>query len=360
MLLLSCGVPPTLNTSFASLVTSRAHHCTVALRDDDFLITGGVSAQGDVLPTAEILNSTRGESTIIPSLHIPRTHHSCIRLSSGEVALIGGIGADGKGVSVIDVFNPKTSSFSLSKSLLTPRAHHSVVLLANDVILVTGGLDEHGNVLNDAELIEANPISMTPLTSTMQFPRFHHQALALGDGRVLISGGGGSEESRVTAELYDPIEQRFSAPIQMGTERVIHTLTALNDGRVLAFSNGRGDVYSPDRFQFQPVPGNGGPGIREGHSATLLLGGQVLILGGGVPEDDEDLLGAPVLFNPADQSYRVLNGSDEMVNRADHTATRLSDGRVLVTGGRTLDVVATDDVIVFDPQQASFYFLPRL
>jgi hypothetical protein len=348
-----------MDTSFARLAISRAYHCAVTLNTNEILITGGISAQETVLATAEILNPTRGKSTRVPSSHIPRAHHSCLRLSNGVVLLIGGIGADGNGVSPIDAFDPDSGSFSFPLTLQTPRAHATAVLLANETILVTGGLDNNGNILNSAELIDLAASTVTVLPSTMHFPRMHHQALTLIGGSVLISGGAGSTDSRITAEVYDPAAQRFSAPIPMATERVIHTLTALTDGRALTFSNGRGEVYAHSRGQFQPVPGSGGPSIREGHSATRLQDGQVLILGGGVPEDDEDLLGAPVLYNPASATYQELPVSDALVNRADHTATRLPDGRVLVTGGRTLDAVATHDIVVFDPQQSSFHRLAQ-
>jgi RHS repeat-associated protein len=73
---------------------------------------------------------------------------------------------------------------------------------------------------------------------------------------------------------------------------------------------------------------------RQGHSATLLPDGRVLILGG------LDATGAPVTqpesFNPEHERFQLEPASAGLAGlmpRAHHSATVLSDGRLLITGG---------------------------
>jgi len=65
---------------------------------------------------------------------------------------------------------------------------------------------------------------------------------------------------------------------------------------------------------------------RHGHTATLLDGGKVLVVGG-----DGD--GTAEVFDASSSTSAVTGGLS--IPRFDHTATKLSDGRVLVIGGRS-------------------------
>src|SRR5439155_9866011 len=66
---------------------------------------------------------------------------------------------------------------------------------------------------------------------------------------------------------------------------------------------------------------------RQGHTATLLADGRVLIVGG---ENASGPVSEAELFDPALATFSVVANS--LVPRTDHAATLLTDGRVLVTG----------------------------
>ena len=87
---------------------------------------------------------------------------------------------------------------------------------------------------------------------------------------------------------------------------------------------------------------------RQGHTATLLNNGLVLIAGGsaaGIP------LATAELFDPVTQTFHPAGALHEA--RVDHTATLLGDGRVLIGGGRGSKGVV-GGVEIYDPQQSTF------
>ena len=95
---------------------------------------------------------------------------------------------------------------------------------------------------------------------------------------------------------------------------------------------------------------------RSGHAAVLLRDGKVLVVG-GVPAGGPLLPVATAsaeLFHPAANVF-VTTGSMTAARRGGHSATVLSDGRVLVCGGFDL---ASDpprsDAEIFDPRTGRF------
>jgi WD40 repeat protein len=63
--------------------------------------------------------------------------------------------------------------------------------------------------------------------------------------------------------------------------------------------------------------------VRIGHTATLLTDGKVLVAGGGSDTAE--------LFDPSNGTFTAIGKMSAA--RAYHTATLLADGKVLVTGG---------------------------
>ncbi|MBW1809117.1 MAG: hypothetical protein JRJ87_13055 [Deltaproteobacteria bacterium] len=105
---------------------------------------------------------------------------------------------------------------------------------------------------------------------------------------------------------------------------------------------------------------------RYGHSATLLDDGSVLIVGGirRYGQGVEEILTTAEVFDPVTGEHRIITGSDgnpiKMMapsGRAFHTATRLRDGRVLLTGGIGLvegKKSTLQSAELFDPFTGSF------
>ncbi|MEP7345849.1 MAG: kelch repeat-containing protein [Gemmatimonadaceae bacterium] len=84
---------------------------------------------------------------------------------------------------------------------------------------------------------------------------------------------------------------------------------------------------------------------RAAHSATLLSDGRVLIVGGL-----EGAAGSAELFDPTTRTFS-RTGSPR-VPRGAHTATLLPDGRVLIAGGYNGSYLASTEI--FDPAHGTF------
>lgn len=135
---------------------------------------------------------------------------------------------------------------------------------------------------------------------------------------------------------------RFVRTGDMTISREYHTATLLKDGRVLiagGFSDAlnmpitqsylkSAEIYDPKTSKFtRTVDMNV---ARANHTATLLNDGEVLIVGGeNYPND----LSSAEIYNPKTSKF-VFVGRMHL-GRSNHTATLLNDGRVLIVGGST-------------------------
>jgi WD40 repeat protein len=85
---------------------------------------------------------------------------------------------------------------------------------------------------------------------------------------------------------------------------------------------------------------------REGHSATLLPDGKVLVAG-GISSHTSRQLASVELYDPSTGSWTATGGMIEA--RYSHTATLLPDGKVLVAGGSDGSTAALASAELYDP-----------
>jgi hypothetical protein len=221
-------------------------------------------------------------------------------LPDGRVALVGGIGP------IVSAFDPCTQEVAPiglvpSANLFAARAQ-----LSDGRILVAGGLGTNGQPSAEAYLFDpatAVATTLPPLATA----RLGAAAVRRGDGKILVTGG-------IDTTSFTDIAAFFGA-IEASTE-----------------------LFDPATNTFAPGPVM--PEPKAFHTATRLANNSILVTGGlGVVQ----VLGVPYVSNlgyasnTAGSSFSVLPKLFS-TGRFLHDATRLADGRVLLSGGLTADL----------------------
>lgn len=213
-------------------------------------------------------------------------------------------------------------------------------------------------------------------------PRSHHTATALPDGRVLVAGGRSQSatEALVSTELYEPARNAWKPGPPMAFARAGHTATALLDGRVLVVGGtapaadgssrldalASAEVFDPKQGTWTTVGALEEP--RNGHTATLLADGSVLVVGGARPMHQH--LTSVERFDPATNTFSTRRPL--AMGRWLHEAVRLKDGSVVVLGGRSNQATREDGtptpkpgiaiatVERFDAQSGVWHHVPEM
>ena len=161
---------------------------------------------------------------------------------------------------------------------------------------------------------------------------------------------------------------RFAFTGAMGSGRAGHTATLLPNGNVLIAGGGQLDVddllvstvtaelYDPQTGEFASTSQLSI--AREFHTATLLTDGTVLITGGNVFDGYPTWLTPTALaeiYVPASGVFVPLGSM--AVGRSGHSATLLADGRVLIVGGAPPGAPTAE---IYDPNTKAFIVVPGL
>lgn len=313
-----------------SMAYPRDGHTATALKDGRVLVVG---------ITAEIFDPATNRWSVAGTPPIRLTGHTATLLADGRVLVAGGIdGGTGRSVPNAEVYDPASNAWTPVAPMAGRRYDHSASLLADNRVLVTGGT-RSTVTLDSAEIYDPSRSSWTAAANLLM-PRTGHAAIRLADGRVLVAGGNGPSDVLATAEIYDPATDRWSATDAMVQQRRAFSAVLLHGGRVLV-AGGRpvgdsgavfAEIFDPGTGRWSAAAQVGQPSAGDGFAMTLLRDGRVLICGGAGPGYPSAALAAGYVYDPVTDHW--WQTADMAQPRVDHSASLLSDGRVLIAGGR--------------------------
>jgi hypothetical protein len=302
----------------------------VQLLDERVLAAGGHDGTR-TLSSAELFDPVTGVWSAAGALKVARRNHAAVTLVDGRVLVVGGspvqlIGA----LASAELFEPATGEWTVAASMAVARIDPTAVLLADGRVLVVGGSDVDRRTLRSAEVFDP----ATGTWSPVEAPGWGHSgaqaAVVLKDGRVLFVSG-------MQAELYEPSTGRWTkagpAGGAAGTHRASHTVTRLEDGRVLVVGGHTSraaetaEVFDPATGTWTLVAAPSTP--RESHGAVLTADGSLLVVGGY--HFASGTLASAERFEPATGTWTLVTSLQ--APRRGAGVLRLRNGEVLLVGG---------------------------
>jgi hypothetical protein len=330
--------------SSGQMGTPRYGHTATRLMTGQVLIAGGMSSSG-VVNSVELYTPASQTFAVANAMNVARWSHTATLLNDGTVLVAGGSSVSSQTtLNSAEIYDPVAGIFTLlPNSLNTARVGHSATLLSNGQVLIVGGYDPTTGLIADAELYDPTAQVFIDLGNTNS-PRFHHTATLLQNGQVLIAGGETDPTptgSLNTAEIFNPATWTFTAlSVNMTSAREGHTATLLNNGQVLltggdppgAGTVNTAEIYDPASKTFTALSSTMTT-FRMYHDAVLLNGGKVLLSGGGSDSGGSStVLNSAEVYDPTSQTFTAVAGNTTGIGEY-QTATLLNDGTVLLDGG---------------------------
>jgi N-acetylneuraminic acid mutarotase len=278
----------------------------------------------------------------------PRHGATAILLDNGKVLVAGGsrqtrLNSRGETDLAIpttgELYDPATNAWSQTPPMVHPRFNHTATRLRDGRVLFAGGmavlLGPTNMALSDAEVYDPSANVFQPVAA-MHEARRAHAASLLADGKVLVVGGTSSNVELASAEIYDPVANNWSTTAPLSQARTSHTASLLMNGKVLVAGGGSLSVAIRSAELYDPQTNTWTPAgeyayIRQYATATVLDDGAVLLAGGFDNTPDRGNLDSATRYDPGANAWSKPEAM--IARRYEHTATLLSNGEVLVTGG---------------------------
>jgi hypothetical protein len=351
----------------ATLITARALGATfvdanAADGHVEVILAGG--GQGSFLGATGLASSEAYDVRSMtvrpgPTLGAARALSTAVTLTNGRVLFAGGVDAVGAVLRSAEVYDPATNTFTPTGQMTVGRGLHAATLLADGRVLVVGGTTSFADAVSAAAGTQRTAEVWNPATGmwtrVADAPRnlLGHALTTLQNGSVLLSGGFQVNivlglpipMGTVTAcSLYNAGTNTWSGTGAMRRDRLAHSLNTvlLADGRVLAAGGASSGL---DPTTAAPIDGaevfSAGtwtalanlPSARAGHSATRLSNGKVILAGGAGGTLSAPAAIAEVLeFDPATNGFRPL--SPLGTTRSFHGAAVTADGLLVLLGGQ--------------------------
>ena len=367
------SVPPPLPTGILNLQTG-AKGTTAILMADGRVFVGG----GFILAGGPAIYDPIAQAWTAPTISVSTgTFATVTALQNGQIMVAGGLGM-GSGLADAstwdsaanaEVFDPASGTPTPLGSAAHVGSNAATSVLTDGRVLASGGdvrrSPESASAVTDADLFDATTNTWTA-AAPMSVARQGHVQTTLANGSVLVTGGSdGFTNVEASTEVYSPTANAWTAAGSMSTARYQHTATLLGSGNVLVVGGSDQpdqpsgcscttyvasvDLYNPTANTWiSTVALNT---ARESHTATLLSNGSVLVTGGfgGATSTLQSLgsvLASAEIYDPVAAKWSLVASMNSP--RMNHTATLLSNGKVLVTGG-TNGTATVASAEIYDP-----------
>lgn len=190
------------------------------------------------------------------------------------------------------------------------------------------------------------------LVDSLNEGRYSHSAIQLEDGNVLIVGGAGPEDARV-CEIYDVNENSWRITASTKFNRGYTSLVMLDSKKILSVGSPATkicEIYDPEIDKWEITDSLKIGRVGSLHKLTKLFDGRILLTGGRTND----------YINPVKEILNSYEIYDEIIGkwitedtmnirRSSHTATLLKDGRVLVTGGEGISLELLVSCEIYNP-----------
>jgi hypothetical protein len=304
-----------------------------------------------------------GQMIVGPQMTTPRARHTATLLSTGKVLIIGGNnasgGANAANLSTAEIYDPAANSFSVTGSMSIPRYWHTANLLANGEVLVLGGFTDNGAAASSAEVYDPATGLFSSTGSMIDPVRGICTSTTLQNGKVLVVGGiDANGNITASAELFDSSTGTFSATGSMGIPREGHTATLLNNGKVLIAggASASAELYDPTSGTFSPTGSMTVP--RSSATAVLLGNGKVMIMG----QYTSNTAGPADIYDPVTGTFTQTSTPPVYPQEDDLSVDLLPNGLALISGGFLGNGTGiggyANGTQFFDSQSGSFYAGP--
>lgn len=267
----------------------------VSLNDGNVLAIGGDNQTNFELKSCEIYNWKDNTWTVTDSLKIDHHRGAAIKLLDGRVLVAGGTSAG----TVSELFDPVTKTWAKAGDMTFVHGEGmSLTLLANGEVLAVGGTSNN----RAAEVFSPRTNTWTKIASSTKNSRQYSASVLLPNGKVLLAGASYfSTVDQLSAELYDPTSNTFTATSNLLINSAADQLVMLDNGKALLY--GVGDIFTSNTKVFQE-------------------------------------------FDPATGLW--TSGNTNFVGNSDYTITRLDNDKFLIVGGAFGTNIASSSTLLVE------------
>ena len=294
------------------------------------------------------------------SMVYSRSLHTTTLLNNGKILVTGGQDASGNPVGTAEIFDPSLGTWA-QLTYATPRFNHTATLLPNGTVLLIGGTSDGTAAMSVTEILDPATGVVTTLATNALAGRYNHTATLVstsaGVYKVLVTGGrtGATGTYTTSCGLYAPTSAIAgtwtTATALLTTARAYHTATLLPNGKVFVTGGksaaatwlATAQLYTPNTTTGTWAAAAAPATARANHTATLMGNGSVLVTGGDTT--GSALLATAAIYTSAGTWASAGTVPSMSISRSEHTASLLPNGSVLVIGGvSSAGVVTTSEL----------------